>query len=88
MARARGDNYRRALIARLPHAVKLYVPPQGFGSRLNAMHAWAARRCGLNGYATVRAVDRTDLMSPRDIAEWRFEDPTTAQNFEREFAEP
>jgi hypothetical protein len=40
---------------RFPCRIKLELPPEGFGQRLNELHAWLDENCGADGWAITPA---------------------------------
>jgi hypothetical protein len=49
---------------RFPVRIKLGIPQGGFGSRLDAMHAWLDENCGADGWAWTPAGIRGVLNMP------------------------
>jgi hypothetical protein len=80
MARRKGEIMARMNERDCPHIVIMPVPPFGFGSALNAMHAWH-RKCGIQskrggGHRDEKGVDHV---------RWCFADAETADAFAGQF---
>jgi hypothetical protein len=79
MSHYKGRASLKLIESKFPHHVDMMVPEGGFGSRLNAMHAWPDAR----GIEAVRGQSRHE--NGRDIIRWCFADLGTAELFEKDF---
>jgi hypothetical protein len=86
MSKARGSAERRQKLDRLPHVVRIPIPPGGLGERLSEMHAWALKRCGSNGYAESGEMERGQNRHVSEFAVFQFPDAQTARDFVTRFA--
>jgi hypothetical protein len=77
MSRYKGHTSLKLIESKFPHHVDMMVPEGGFGSRLNAMHAWHDAR-GIEAGQSRRE-------NGRDIIRWCFADLGTAELFEKDF---
>ncbi len=64
--------------SRFPVRIKLAHPPDGFGVRLDAMHAWLDQNCGADGWAWTPAGQRALV---NDATAFYFPDTTLAGAF-------
>ena len=85
MAKSRGRIERRRQLARVPFVVECRIPGGGLRERLDAMHAWVRARCGNDGYATSKRVERGPDGMPADGLRVHFADAADAKTFAREF---
>lgn len=80
MARYKGRASTKAIERDFPHMVEMAVPPGGLGRRLDAMHAFHAKR----GIQSHQGRGRRDAEG-RDYVRWCFADAATADAFKAQF---
>jgi hypothetical protein len=78
-ARYKGRTSSKSIEREFPHVVEIAVPPGGLGRRLDAMHAFHAKR-------GIRAcLGRSRREDSQDYLRWHFVDPTVAVDFASRF---
>ena len=79
MSRYKGRQSAKSVEQDFPHFVEIAVPPDGLGTRLNAMYDFHAR----HGIEAKRGHGRRD--DGGSLIRWCFADPALADAFAKEF---